>query len=122
MVAMPTTALSPACSTSWRHVFHGARGGCRGRLHSGADFGGLNDRRGSQRAQKYAAPALSLPRAQCDERIEYRPVDLQALVECALARVKCPLGRNADVVDAGPPWRRFDALDQLRHLPLECIG
>jgi hypothetical protein len=36
--------------------------------------------------------------------------------------VKCPLGRNADVVDAGPPWRRLDALDQLRHLSLECIG
>src|SRR5262245_18161961 len=67
-------------------------------------------------------PALSLPRAQCDERIEYHPVNLQTLVECALARVKCPLGRNADVVDGGPPWRRPDALDQLCHLPLECIG
>ena len=67
-------------------------------------------------------PALSLPRAQGDERIEYHPVDLQALAECALARAKCPLGRNADVVDAGPPWRRLDALDQLRHLPLECVG
>src|SRR5262245_64858317 len=32
----------------------------------------------------------SLPRAQCDERIEYHPVDLQPLVKCALARVKCP--------------------------------
>src|SRR5262245_58491690 len=63
-----------------------------------------------------------LPRAQCDERIEYHPVDLQAHLECARARVKCPLGRNADVVDAGPPWRRLDALDQMRHLPLECIG
>jgi len=28
----------------------------------------------------------SLPRAQCYERIEYYPVDLQALAECALAR------------------------------------
>src|SRR5215471_17379680 len=64
----------------------------------------------------------SLPRAQCDERIEYHPVDLQALAECALARAKCPLGRNADVIDAGLPWRRLDALDQLRHLPLECVG
>ena len=36
--------------------------------------------------------------------------------------MKCPLGRNADVVDAGPPWRRLDALNQLRHLPFECIG
>jgi hypothetical protein len=35
----------------------------RVRLGSGADFGGLS-----------AAPALSLPRAQCDERIEYHPV------------------------------------------------
>src|ERR1700758_1389511 len=90
-------------------------------MRRGADFGRLSDRHGSPRAQKYAAPALSLPRAQCDERIEYHPVDLQALVECALARVKCPLGRNADVVDAGPPWRRLDALDQLRHLALECV-
>src|SRR4029077_16037402 len=103
-------------------TFHGTRGACRGGLHSGADFGGLNDRRVSQRAHKYAAPALSLPRAQCDERIEYRPVDLQALVECALARVKCPLGRNADVVNAGPPWRRLNARDKMRPLPLECIG
>ena len=61
----------------------------------------------------------SLPRAQCDERIEYHPVDLQALAECALARAKCSLGRNADVIDTGLPWRRLDALDQLRHLPLE---
>src|ERR1700756_3402494 len=75
-----------------------------------------------KRPHCYVAPALSLPRAQCDERIEYHPVDLQALVECARARVKCPLGRNADVVDAGPPWRRLDALDQLRQLPLECVG
>ena len=59
---------------------------------------------------------------QCYERIEYHPVDLQALAECALARAKCPLGRNADVVDAGLPWRRLDALDQLRHLALECVG
>src|SRR6266516_7658651 len=64
----------------------------------------------------------ALPRAQCDERIEYPPVDLQALAECALARSKCPLGRNADVIDAGPPWRRLDALDRRRHLPLECVG
>src|SRR5215472_11985751 len=64
----------------------------------------------------------SLPRAQCYERIEYHPVDLQALAECALARAKCPLGRNADIVDAGPPWRCLDALDQLRHLALECVG
>src|SRR5262245_49150832 len=64
----------------------------------------------------------SLPRAQCDERIEYHPVDLQALAECALATAKCPLGRNADVVDAGLPWRRLAALDQLRHLPLEYVG
>src|SRR5262249_43244388 len=56
----------------------------------------------------------SLPRAQGDERIEYHPVDLQARPECALARAKCPLGRNADVIDAGLPWRRLDALDQSR--------
>jgi hypothetical protein len=103
-------------------TFPGARGACRGRVRSGADFGELSDRRGSQRLRKYAAPALSLPRAQCDERIEYHPVDLQAFVECALARAKCPLGRNADVIDAGPPWRGLNTLDQLRHLPLECIG
>src|SRR5262245_61363650 len=66
---------------------------------TGADFGGLSDRRGSQGLRKYTAPALSLPRAQCDERIEYQPVDLQALVECALATAKCPLRRDADVVD-----------------------
>src|SRR5215813_11580975 len=59
--------------------------------------------------------ALSFPRAQCDERIEYHPVDLQARVECALARAKCPLGRNADVTAAGLPWRRLDALDQSRY-------
>jgi len=41
-------------------------------------------------------------------------VDLQARPECALARAKCPLGRNADVIDAGLPWRRLDALDQSR--------
>src|SRR5262249_32949006 len=39
-----------------------------------------------------------------------------------LARAKCPLGRNADVIEAGLPWRCLDALDQLRHLPLECLG
>src|SRR6516165_8431978 len=59
---------------------------------------------------------------QCYERIEYHPVDFQALAECALARAKCPLGGNADVVDAGLPWRRLDALDQLCYLPLECVG
>src|SRR5262249_25579397 len=69
-----------------------------------------------------AAPALSLPRAQCDKRIEYHSVHLQALAECALARAKCPLGRNADFIDAGLPWRCLDALDQLRHLALECVG
>ncbi len=64
----------------------------------------------------------SLPRAQCYERIEYHPVDLQALAECARAGAKCAFGRNADVIDAGLPWRRFDALDQLRHLAFECVG
>src|SRR5512133_3694496 len=64
----------------------------------------------------------ALPRAQCDERIEYPPVDLQALAECVLARAKCPLRRNADVIDAGLPWRCLDALDQLRPLPLERVG
>src|SRR4051794_20638219 len=64
----------------------------------------------------------SLPPAQGDERIEYQPVDLQALAECTLARAKCPLGGNANVIDAGLPWRRLDALDQLRHLALECVG
>src|SRR5262249_5717101 len=64
----------------------------------------------------------SLLRAPCYERIEYHPVDLQALAECALARAKCPLGRNADIIDAELPWRRLDALDRLRHLPLECVG
>ena len=64
----------------------------------------------------------SLPAAQGNERIEYHPVDLQARAECARARAKCALGRNADVIDAGLPWRRLDALDQLRQLPLECIG
>ena len=44
------------------------------------------------------------------------------VAECALARAKCPLGRNADVIDAGLPWCRLDALDQLRHLALECAG
>src|SRR5260221_4369762 len=64
----------------------------------------------------------ALLRAQCYERIEYQPVDLQALAECALARAKCRLGRNADVIDAGLPWRHLDALDQLRHPAFECIG
>src|SRR4029077_9028881 len=40
------------------------------------------------------------------------PGQLQALAECALARAKCPLGRNANVIDAGLPWR----------LPLESAG
>src|SRR5215467_13519259 len=26
------------------------------------------------------------------------------------------------IIDAGLPWRRLDALDQLRHLSLECVG
>jgi hypothetical protein len=71
---------------------------------------------------RYATAALSLPRAQGDERIEYHPVDLQALAARALARAKCPLRRNADLIDAGLPWRRLDAFDQLRHLPFECVG
>src|SRR5262245_65865623 len=37
--------------------------------------------------RRYVAPALSLPRAQCDERIEYHPVDLQALVRSEERRV-----------------------------------
>src|SRR5215467_15037530 len=37
----------------------------------------------------------SLPRAQCYERIEYHPVDLQALAECTLAGAKCPLGLSS---------------------------
>src|SRR5262249_3356224 len=72
--------------------------------------------------RKYAARALPLPHAQGGAPIEYHPCDLQPLVTGELARVKCPLGRNADVVDAGPPWRRLDALDQLRHPLLKCIG
>src|SRR5947209_11961254 len=35
-----------------------------------------------------------LARSQGDQRIEHDPVDFQALVECALASAKCPLGRN----------------------------
>ena len=64
----------------------------------------------------------SLPPAQGNERIEYHPVDLQARAECARARAKCAFGRNADVIDAGLPWRRLDALDQVRHLAFECVG
>jgi hypothetical protein len=30
--------------------------------------------------------------------IEYHPVDLQALAECALARAKCPLGRKRHIL------------------------
>src|SRR5581483_8344548 len=66
--------------------------------------------------------SLSCPRAQGDERIEYQPIDLQALAEQAFARAKGPLGGNADLIDAGLPWRRLDALDQLRDLTLEHIG
>ena len=66
-------------------------------------------------ARKIRPLRRSLPRAQGDERIEYHPVNLQARPECALARAKCPLGRNADVIDAGLPWRRLDALDQSRY-------
>src|SRR5258707_12955394 len=121
MVGMPTSRTIPSLFDELAAGFT-EREALVGGDSSGADFGGLNDRRGSQRAQKYAAPALSLPRAQCDERIEYHPVELQALVECALARGKCPIGRNAEVGDAGPPRCPLDSLDQLRNLPLEYIG
>ena len=39
------------------------RGPCRGRLRGGADFGGLSDRCGSQRAQKVCRPQHSPYRA-----------------------------------------------------------
>ena len=61
-------------------------------------------------------------RAQCHQRIVYELIDLQSLAERALARAKCPLGRNADLIDAGLTWRCLDALDQMRDLPLEHIG
>ena len=73
------------------------------------------------RKRRYAA-RRSLPPAQGNERIEYHPVYLQARAECARARAKCAFGRNADVIDAGLPWCRLDALDQVRHLALECGG
>src|SRR5262249_22995583 len=76
---------------------------------------------GNHRSEDTPLPR-SLPRAQCYQAIESHPVALQAVAECALARAKCPLGRNADVIDAGLPWRRLDALDQLRHLALECVS
>src|SRR6516162_6609110 len=60
--------------------------------------------------------------AQCDQCVEYQAVDLQALVLRALAQAESPLGRNADAIDAALPRRRLDALDELRHLPLECLG
>src|SRR6185312_5385358 len=46
--------------------------------------------------RQWTAPSAILPRAQRDKRIEYQSVDLQALPQCALARAKRPLGRNAD--------------------------
>jgi hypothetical protein len=98
------------------HGEPGAMGLSRMLMHPMRDF--------SQRVQRIRRPQRYpyRARAQCDERIEDHAVDLQALAECALARAKCSLGRNADFIDAGPPWRRLDALDQLRHLPLECVG
>src|SRR6266481_8965645 len=114
MVATPTSRTIPSLFDELAARFTEREALVGGGSMAARIFGGLNDRRGSQRAQKYAAPALSLPRAQCDERIEYHPVDLQALVERALARVKCPLGRNADVVDAGPPWRSEEHTSELQ--------
>jgi hypothetical protein len=36
--------------------------------------------------------------------------------------IPLPGSNTRNVVDAGLPWRRLDALDQLRHLALECVG
>ena len=37
------------------------------------------------------------------------------------ARERNARSDGANVIYAGPPWRRLDALDQLRYLPLECV-
>src|SRR5437868_1438613 len=57
-----------------------------------------------------------------DKDKNWHAVHRQRLAERALARAQCPLGRNAAFIAAGPPWLRLAALDQRRHLPLECVG
>src|SRR5260221_5810426 len=42
----------------------------------------------------------SFPRAQCYERIEYYPVDLQALAECAAQASASAIGQQIDVFHA----------------------
>ena len=62
-----------------------------------------------------------MPCAQGDERIEHQSIDLEALAKRAFARAKCPLRRDADLVDAGLARRRLDTFDQLRHPRVENI-
>src|ERR1700681_1226666 len=64
-------------------------------------------------------PRLSLARAQGHERIEYQSIEIQALAKGAFAGAKCPLRRDADLVDAALAWRRLDNFNQLRHRRLK---
>ena len=61
-------------------------------------------------------------RSQTNKCIEHQLVDLQAVVERALARAKCSLGWNSNGTDAGLTWRRLDVVDELRHTPFEEVG
>ena len=61
-------------------------------------------------------------RSQTNKCIEHQLVDLQAVVERALARAKCSLGWNSNRTDAGLAWRRLDVVDELRHTPFEEVG
>src|ERR1700738_3984052 len=73
------------------------------------------------RLRSTSGVSLSWPRAQRGQRVEHQSIDLETLAQRPFAAARCPLRRNADLVDAGLAWRRLDAFDQLRHLPLENI-
>src|SRR6516225_12427876 len=66
-------------------------------------------------------PRSSSALAQGDERIEDKSIEGQALAKRTFAGAKCPLRRDADFVDARLARRRFDPVNQLRHLPIENI-
>jgi DNA topoisomerase IA len=57
------------------------------------------------------AERVSLTRAQSNQRIEYQSIESQARAKRALPKAKCPLRRDADLVDAGLARCRFDTID-----------
>src|SRR5215469_3413125 len=105
-----TLSSCPRCAISGHYAVH-----IRFAAHS--DLTGTRTRAPTTSSPPRSFSAL----AQGDERIEDQSIEGQALAKRTFAGAKCPIRRDADFVDARLAWRRFDPVNQLRHLPIENI-